>query len=252
MTLQRIAAWLDRELRHETFEDDSHNGLQVANAGRVTRVACGVDASMAFFREARSRGCDFLVCHHGLSWGNSLARITGLNYSRVGYLIRNGMALYASHLPLDAHPRLGNNIGIARALGLRKLRPFGVYRGRKIGFAGSLPKAMPIDDFLVLARRAIAAKRLNTMLFGPRKVRTVGVVSGGAAMEIREAGEDGLDVYLSGEPNLAAWSMAEELGVNGVFAGHYATEVFGVRALGRALSSRFRLPVEFIDLGVSY
>jgi dinuclear metal center YbgI/SA1388 family protein len=250
--LDRITAFLDRELRVQDFaSDSSHNGLQVQSSGRVTRVCCGVDASLEFFREARRRGADLLVCHHGLSWGDSLKRITDLNYRRIRFLIENDMALYACHLPLDAHPRLGNNARICEALGLRQRRPFGLYRGVRIGFAGRLVRPLPYEQFKKRVAR-LTGGTLRTMDFGKRTVRTVAVVSGGGSEELGEAGRTGVDVFLSGEPTLAAYHQAQDFGINAVFAGHYATEVFGVGALSEIIQRRFRVPAEFVDLRVPY
>lgn len=247
--LQKIAGFLDRELNTAAFRDESHNGLQVANSGRVRRVCTGVDASMAFFERAAERKADLLICHHGLSWGDSLKRITGLNYRRLKFLLDRDMALYACHLPLDAHPRLGNNAQICKALGLRNLKPFGLYHGIAIGFRGALPKAMPYGEFKRRAK-ALFGNMVLTMDFGRSRVRTVGVVSGGAADEIADAGEAGIDVYVSGEPNLRAWNLAQEHKINAMFAGHYATETFGVKAVSGLLAKRFRLKTEFIDMGI--
>ncbi|MEI6970721.1 MAG: Nif3-like dinuclear metal center hexameric protein [bacterium] len=252
VTLGQVAALLDRELRIADFKDSSNNGLQVENSGTVRRICCGVDASMEFFEEAAARKADLLICHHGLSWGDSLKRITGLNYKRLAFLLANDMALYAAHLPLDAHPRLGNNALICRALGLKKVRPFGLYGDRRIGFAGELPKPMAYGAFKALVGRVTGGRNLQSMDFGRKTVRSVGVVSGGAADEIAEAGEAGLDVYLSGEPKLSAYHLAREYGINAIFAGHYATEVFGVRALGAMLASRFKVEAGFIDLGIGF
>ena len=247
--LKKIVALLDRELAIRAFADDSHNGLQVENAGKITRVCCGVDASLEFFAAAVKRKADLVVCHHGLSWGGSLARITGLNYRRLKLLLDNGVALYACHLPLDAHPRYGNNAQICQAFGLRQLKPFGLYRGIPIGFSGSLPKAVSYTVFKERVRR-VFGNTVGSMDFGRRAVRTIAVVSGGAAAEIEEAGQKGLDVFISGEPSLMAYHLAQEYGINAIFAGHYATEVFGVKALARLLASRFRLQTEFLDMGI--
>jgi len=249
--LRTIVSFLDRELKIAEFEDSSNNGLQVQNSGRVRKICCGVDASLAFFKEARERGADLAVCHHGISWGDSLKRITDANYGRVGYLVRNDMALYGCHLPLDAHPRHGNNAQICKALGLLQRRRFGLYRGRKIGYAGRLSRPMRYETFKSLVREKIGGE-IRSMDFGRKTVRTVAVVSGGAAGEVAEAGREGLDVYLSGEPALEAYSLAQEYGINAVFAGHYATEVFGVRALAALLSRRFKVDAEFVDLKVPY
>ena len=248
-TIESIVSYLDRELDVAAFQDNSHNGLQVANSGVCRRIAVGVDASLAFFKRAAERKADLMICHHGISWGDSLKRITGLNYRRVQYLMEHDLALYACHLPLDAHPTLGNNAQIVRALGLRGVKPFGMYHGRKIGYRGVLPQAMPYADFKQRAK-GVFGNMVCTMDFGKRTVRTVAVVSGGAAAEIAEAGQEGIDVYVSGEANLMARNLAEEYGINALFAGHYATETFGVKAVAARLRKRFRLPVEFIDMGI--
>ncbi len=249
--LTTITSFLDKELKITDFKDSSHNGLQVENSGKIRRVCCGVDASMEFFEAAQAKGADLLICHHGLSWGESLARITDLNYRRIKFLLEHDMALYASHLPLDAHPRHGNNIGIARALGLRNVKPFGVYNGSEIGFAGRLTKPTSYSAFKKKVSR-VTGSELQTMDFGKSKIQTVAVVSGGAAGEIVEAGDKGIDVYVSGEPALMAYSLAQEYGLNAIFAGHYATEVFGVQSLGAVLQKRFAIKAEFINLNVPF
>lgn len=249
--LSAVVGYLDRELKIDGFEDSSNNGLQVENTGTVTRVCCGVDASMEFFELARDRGADFLVCHHGISWNDSLKRITGINYRRMSFLMENDMALYACHLPLDAHPVHGNNAQICRALGLKSLTGFGTYRGQVIGFAGRLSKPMSYEKFKKRVREVVN-KDLQTMDFGKKTVQSVAVVSGGAAQEIVEAGMKGMDVYLSGEPALSAYSQAQEYGINAIFAGHYATEVFGVKAVAALLSKKFGLKTKFVDLQIPY
>lgn len=249
--LDRIVAFLDKELAIAKFRDSSNNGLQVANSGRVRRICCGVDASLAFFEEARQRGGDLVICHHGMRWNDSLKRIIGVNYKRLGFLISNDMALYACHLPLDAHDVHGNNAGICRALGLRKLKKFGLYNDAHIGFAGELPKPVSYDAFKKRVARLMRTD-IRSMDFGKKTVRSVAVVSGGAAEELAEAGEKKIDVFLSGEPQLAAYSLAQEYGINAVFAGHYATETFGVRALADLLKRKFRTPCDFIDLRIPF
>jgi dinuclear metal center YbgI/SA1388 family protein len=249
--VKTIVSFLDRALNVAAFTDRSNNGLQVENSGRTGTVCCGVDASMAFFEAAAARGAGLCICHHGLSWEDSLKHITGLNYRRLAFLIRRDVALYAAHLPLDAHARYGNNAQIARVLGLRRRKPFGRHRGVDLGFEGVLPRPMRYGRFLDLVRRNVGGA-LRTMDFGPKTVRRVAVVSGGAAGDVAEAGEKGIDVFLSGEPTLEAWHLAQEHGVNAVFAGHYATETFGVRALVPLLKRRFRCKTEFIAQDVPY
>ena len=251
MNAQTLAQRLDRELNVKDFTDDSHNGLQVENRGAITRIACGVDASLAFFELAAAQGANFLVCHHGMSWGDSLKRITGMNYARLEFLCRHNLALYACHLPLDAHRRLGNNAEICRVLDLQRLRPFGMYHGRTIGFAGEFPRAMTLAALEQRVARCVGST-VRTMPFGPARVRRVAVVSGGAADLVEEAAAAGCDAFLSGEPKLMAYSLAQELGIHAIFAGHYDTETFGVSAVGAWIQRKLRIPAEFIRHAVPF
>ncbi len=191
--LDQVVNFLNRELRLDAYRDDSHNGLQVANSGEVTRVCCGVDASLPFFEAAAAAGANLLICHHGLSWGDSLKYITGLNYRLIRFLVEHDMALWACHLPLDAHAKYGNNACIARELGLRKIAPFCSYHGQIIGWRGELPRALARARFYALVRRVVGGEA-RTMDFGPAAIRRVGIVSGGAAAEVAQAAEAGLDV----------------------------------------------------------
>ena len=245
-----IATTLDALLQVDRFQDSSHNGLQVQNSGRVARVCCAVDATLETFREAQRRGAGLILCHHGLSWGDSLKRITHMNYERIGFLIRHDIALYTCHLPLDAHPRYGNNACIARAIGLRRVVPFAAYHGREIGLHGTLPA--PVTLARLAARlKAATGNTVTVMDFGKRTVRTVAMVVGGGAVGLEEAARLGVDVYLSGEPNLGARNTARDLGLSALFGGHYATESLGVQAIGKLVARRFGVRVEFIDLGVT-
>jgi dinuclear metal center YbgI/SA1388 family protein len=247
----KIVSFLNEELRIDTFRDASHNGLQVANSGRVRKVCCGVDASLEFFEAARERGADMVICHHGISWGDSLSLINGLNYERVRFLIANDIALYACHLPLDAHPVHGNNAQICDALDLRKRKPFGEYAGSLIGFRGTLPKPVAYDTFKERVR-AMVGQDIQTMDFGRQQIRRVAVISGGAADGVEEAAREGVDVFISGEPKLEAYIVAQQLKINAIFAGHYATEVFGPRALGRLVATTFGVKQEFIDFKIPF
>ena len=251
IALTKLTTFLDKELNLTAFADSSHNGLQVENSGSINRICVGVDASLAFFQEAAKRKADLVICHHGLSWGDSLKRITDLNYRRIKALMDNYIALYACHLPLDAHPRLGNNAQICRALGLKRLKPFGNYHGSVLGFQGELPETMSYANVKALAHR-VFGNTTGTMDFGKGKVRTIAVVSGGAAGEIAEAGQKGIDVYISGEANLEAYHLAQEYHINAIFGGHYATEVFGVKAVAALLAKRFPVQTEFIDMGIRF
>ncbi len=251
MKLNKIKAHLDNLLKLEKFTDYSNNGLQVGNSGDVKRIACGVDASLEFFEAAHAQGANMVICHHGISWGDSLKYITDLNYKRISYLMEHDIALYAAHLPLDAHPRYGNNAQICKALKLQDMTPFGQYGESTIGFTGKLPKAMPYSKFKQQIEKLMQNK-LQTMDFGKKTVRTVAVVSGGASAEVAEAGQKNIDVYISGEPTLQGYNLAAEYEINVIFAGHYATETFGVKALGKMLTTKFKIKADFIDFKITY
>ena len=250
--LEKITAYLDKLLKIDAFADGSNNGLQVQNSGKVKKIACGVDADLATFEAAHECGADLLVVHHGISWGDSLKRITDMNYERIAYLMRNDMALYAAHLPLDAHPRYGNNALICRLLGLHNIRPFGSYHGQVIGFQGELPRAVTFDVLFENVRKKLNPE-IRTMPFGGKRVKRVAAISGGGGADLlAEAARAGVDAFISGEATLAAWGVARDMRIHAVYAGHYATETLGVSALAKCLKQRFKIPAEFISLDVPY
>ena len=245
--LRDIVSWLDRELDVAGFEDSSANGLQVEGRAEVRKVGLAVDACMPSFRAAARAGCDLLVVHHGLIWGGGIRAVTGVAARRLAALLKNDISLYVSHLPLDAHPRLGNNARLVKMLGLTKRKPFAAYRGRAVGFRGELPKRMTAK---ALAERAGKALGTRARVFGDAKkpLKKIGVVSGGGTIAIDEAAELGLDALFTGEGTHAAELTARETGVAIVYAGHYETETPGVKAVGGALAKRFRVSPEFLDV----
>lgn len=251
-TCHTLAARLDEELRLSAFDDVSNNGLQVENEGPISRVATAVDASLETFEAAVQAGAQMVVVHHGLSWGNSLARITGLNRKLLAYALSHNLAVYAAHLPLDAHPVLGNNAQMAAGLGLTRVRPFLSYHGQKIGFAGVLTEPLSREAFRQRAEALIQLARVTLFDYGPEVIRSVGICSGGAPEGVEQAAAEGLDLYLCGEANLVAYNLAKQLKMNALFAGHYATERFGVRALGHWLHTMTGLPVQFIDFNLPW
>lgn len=252
MDCKDIAALLNDELRPKLYRDASHNGLQVENEGPITRLAVAVDASLETFAAAAALGAQMLIVHHGISWGDSLARIDGLNRRILADALRRNLALYAVHLPLDAHPRLGNNAQIATLLGLTRTRPFMDYHGQMIGVAGLLPTPLSRDAFAQAVQDALQPPRLTRFDYGREIIHTVGVCSGGASEGVDDAAREGLDVYLSGEATLQAYNLAKQWGQNALFAGHYATERTGPRALGAWLTEQTALPCPFIDLNLPW
>ena len=246
MRLHELVARLDEYLDTRGTPDSDHalNGLQVDNGdAEVRSVAVAVDACQAVIDQAAAKGADLLIVHHGLFW-DGLKPLTGRAYRRIGALLRGGVALYSSHLPLDRHPDVGNNALLARLLGIPVAAWWGDYKGAPIGVRGDLD-----EDRDVLAARLGAALGVTPRLIGggPRRARRVGIVTGAGGDMIAEAATAGIDTFITGEGKHHSFFDAEELGVNVLYAGHYATETLGVRALGEYLAAHYQLPWTFID-----
>jgi dinuclear metal center YbgI/SA1388 family protein len=240
-----IVGLLDEELEVLGTEDESLNGLQVQGAADVGRVALATDAALSVYRRAAALGCEMLVVHHGILWSQPKP-ITGLLYEQVRTLVDEEMSLYAAHLPLDLHPRLGNNAELARMVGLVGTAPFGRYHGRDIGCTGELPGDAGVED-LAGAWRSQIGGRPAILPFGPERIRTVGIVSGGGCSLLPEAVDRGLDCFVTGEAAHWTHHMALEAGIHVIFLGHYHSETPGVRAVGRFLEERLGLETHFID-----
>ena len=246
MRLDELVGYLDDylRLRDEVADPpEALNGLQVANAGEVTRLAAAVDLCEATIRMAAEAGTDCLLVHHGLFWGG-LKPLVGPAYRRVAQLIKKNIALYASHLPLDRHPDVGNNTRLARLLGVAPRGEFGSYRGAPVGVWGEL-NASRDDLGRTLAATLGAVPRL--LPFGPEQVRRVGIVTGAGGSLIPQAAAAGLDTFITGEGPHWTFFDAEELGVNVFYAGHYATETVGVKALAEHVSRKYSIPWVFLD-----
>jgi dinuclear metal center YbgI/SA1388 family protein len=249
MTLNELDAWFRSllDLEKAKAADSSLNGIQVSRRKpEVCKVAFAVDACRETIRRAAEWGADVLFVHHGIVRKTS-ACLTGARYERVRLLAEKDMALYAVHLPLDMHPEVGNNIGIARRLGLAEIAPFGVFNGLTIGFKGTLPEPMDLNG-LIRTLTGGDASAVRFLPFGPNVIRTVGIVSGGAPWEVAQAIDEGLDAYVTGEPTHDVYHNCLESGIHAIFAGHYATETYGVRLLGERLARETGLDTRFIDV----
>lgn len=244
-TLDVLVRYCDQLLDTTGFKDwdGAVNGLQVQNQGLIRSVAAAVDARLATVEAAARAGASLLLVHHGLFW-SSQRPWTGTRYHLIRTLLGHNLAVYSSHLPLDAHPRLGNSARLARALGLRTLSPFFPAKGRNIGFRAH--QRISRED--LSARLAEATGTRPVLLAGgPTVCRRIGIVTGGAGAELRDAAAAGVDTFITGEGPHWTATLAEELGINVMYAGHYATETFGVKALAAHLSRRYRIPWTFLD-----
>jgi dinuclear metal center YbgI/SA1388 family protein len=254
--LSELVTYLDRYLRIAEVPDqpEALNGLQAeSRSGRVTRIVAAVDATLATIQSAierrpagaPGRDCPLLLVHHGLFWDGHRP-LTGRRYRRVRALLDGDLALYSAHIPLDVHPDVGNNHGLARALGLSDLEPFDEYKGTPIGVRGSLPEPILREHFVRRVEEHVGASA-KLIPGGPEQCVRVGIITGGAGGRIRAAHQAGLDTFVTGEGAHHTYFDAMELGVNAIYAGHYATETVGVKALAEHLGARFGLPWEFHD-----
>jgi dinuclear metal center YbgI/SA1388 family protein len=244
-TLAAIVAHCDKILRTREIGDydNAANGLQVENGGAVRKIAAAVDASLATVKLAIAAKADLLIVHHGLFW--SLRQPwTGKNRELMRLLVENDLAVYSSHLPLDAHPKLGNNAKLCAALGLWRLKPFFFAHGQTLGF-----KSQTKISRQELAKRLERATGVKPKIIpgGKEICQNVGVVTGGAGAELKLAVKEGVDTFITGEGPHWTFALAEELGLNVLYGGHYATETFGVKALSAYLSKKFKVPWEFLD-----
>jgi dinuclear metal center YbgI/SA1388 family protein len=243
--LQQIVAHCDQLLRPREFKDydGAVNGLQVENRGSVTRIAAAVDASLATVRLAAAAGADLLVVHHGLFWAPSHPW-TGRRYELLRALLDANLAVYSSHFPLDAHPKFGNSALLAAALGLPARQPFFFSRE---GHWGVRAHARLERETLVQRLAQATGAPPRVIPAGPKICRRIGIASGGAGGDLKLAAQEGVDTFITGEGPHWTYALAEELGLNVLYGGHYATETFGVKALAAELSRKFRLPWLFVD-----
>lgn len=243
MNSEKLTEWLNKELPPQEIEDSSCNGLQYP--GSKTEMKCvglAVDACLESFELAEENNCDYLIVHHGLFWRNHLPqRIDAQLKTRLDALSNAGISLYASHLPLDAHAKYGNNAELFRLLKLKQKKLFAEYHGKHIGFKGLLPKPMLLEDLGELVSEILETD-VRILSCGREKVKSIGVCSGGGGFAARN-----VDCLITGEFNHSDFHNAVESNVNIIEAGHYNTETLGVKALGRGIEKKFKVKTVFLD-----
>ncbi|MCB0328563.1 MAG: Nif3-like dinuclear metal center hexameric protein [Bdellovibrionales bacterium] len=233
--------------------DISRNGLQVESCEQaVTTVGLAVDAAQSIFEMAILKKCQLIVAHHGLFWGNSAPLLAGNTGKKIRTLIEGRCSLYVSHLPLDGNMQVGNAAELGRRLELSELSAaFEVEQGVTVGAVGNLPAPIPqneIEEFIlskIISHNDRGMTR--SLLFGSAQIQRVGIATGSASSLITSAKRLGCDLFITGEPKQEAYHMAKEVGINVIFAGHYHTETFGVRAMGRLLEKEFGISTVFLD-----
>jgi dinuclear metal center YbgI/SA1388 family protein len=244
-SLSNLVSYTDRFLRIRDVSDwdNALNGLQIENSGRVTRIGTAVDVSTRVLTEAAKQNVDLLIVHHGLFWPG-LQPIRGPLRRQLRLAFENDVALYSAHLPLDIHPRVGNNAQVAAALGLKSTQPFLEEKGQPVGL--KIRASVPCSELVRRLQKALNGP-VKVFGFGPKQARAIGIVTGAAGSEIYRVADEGIDTFITGEAPHWAAVAAEELGVNLLLGGHYATEVFGVKSLAAHLAKRFIVPWQFID-----
>lgn len=243
--LEEIVAFLDREMKISSIPDypGAMNGLQLANDGPVARVIAAVDASLPVIQAAAAAGPALLLVHHGMFWQGAQP-VTGAFYRKLKVAMEAGLAVYSSHLPLDIHPEWGNNVQLARAIGLHEVTPFFDQNGLQLGLRGRWNRSR--KDLLDVLGQVLGGK-IHCCPAGPEFPNQVGIITGGAGSEVSKVASTGVDTFVTGEGPHWSYPLAEELGMNLIYGGHYATETFGVKILAQVIAREFRLQWSFID-----
>src|SRR6266478_6612370 len=245
ISLSDIVTYTDDFLRIREVGDwdNALNGLQIENSGQVTRIGAAVDVSTRVLSAAAKKNVDLLIVHHGLFWPG-LQPVRSALRRQLQLAFENDIALYSAHLPLDIHPRVGNNRQLVAALGLKSARPFLEEKGQPVGL--KVRASLSRSELVRKLQKALNGP-VKVFDVGPKRTRAIGVVTGAAGSEIYRVADEEIDTLITGEAPHWAAVAADEVGVNLLLGGHYATEVFGVKALAAHLSQRFRVPWEFID-----
>jgi dinuclear metal center YbgI/SA1388 family protein len=244
-SLSQIVEYADAYLRIPEIGDwdNALNGLQIENSGQVTKIGAAVDVSTRVLKEAVKKDVDLLLVHHGLFWPG-LRPVTKSLQRQLKLALENNIALYGAHLPLDLHPVVGNNAQLASALGIKSTVPFLAEKGQPIGLKARSSQTTPE---VIAKLKKVLGGPVKAFNVGPKKGNTIGIVTGAAGSEIYRVAEDKIDTFITGEAPHWAAVAAEELGINLVLGGHYATETFGVKAFAAHLAKRFKIAWEFID-----
>ena len=245
--LSTLTSQLDAELSIRSVPDYSGamNGLQLQNrSGKVKRIVAAVDACLPVVQAAAALpGPVLLLVHHGMFWSGAQC-VTGAVYEKLFAAMQSDLAIYSAHIPLDVHTRLGNNAVLAKELGIVRTMPFFDWKGIKLGLRARM---MLGRDALVKKLSEAVGGPVHVCPGGPDKVKDVGIITGGAGSEIAAIAATGVDTFITGEGPHWSYTAAEELGVNILYAGHYATETFGVKAAAAWLAARHRIPWQFLD-----
>jgi len=244
----QLEKFLNNFLEVQDFSNDiGYNGLQVEGKEKINKIVGAVTISVELIKKAIEKKADAIIVHHGLFWKDVSPLIKRWMKKRVKLLVENEINLFAYHIPLDYHEKVGNNVQILKSLGIKPKGDFGIWKGMKVGKWGSLSKPVSLETIVSRVKEKIS-QNLLVFDFGENKIKTVAVVSGGGSSCLPEAVEKGFDLFITGEPTEWTESYAKDNEINVIFAGHYNTEKFGVIALGNYLAKKFKIKFEFVEI----
>ncbi len=249
--LKELVKFLDKELKTKKIPDISVNGLQVKikNKQEIKKVGFAVDACLSTFEKAKKEKVDLLIVHHGIKWKPQ--KYIRVQKRRKTWLKKNKINLYAVHAPLDKNEKYGHNIGLSRLLGLKDLKRFGKFNRTYYGFAGKLKSPLEIKEISKIIEKRLKTK-CRVFIFNNKKIFSMGIVSGSSGVAIEEAAKKKLDCFLLGEIRLGQLRQAQDLKLNLIVAGHYATETPGLILLKKLIENKFPIKTVFIDDVVNY
>ncbi len=246
MDLWNLVEWLDKHYSAVRIQDSSMNGLQVEGRSRVERIATIVDASHEAIKKAISEGADLIIAHHGIFWGGHTERVTRTARDKVRMLLENNVSLYAMHLPMDEHPETGNNIVLARKLGLREISFLRDLCIAEVGVVGRLEKEASVEELESLVEKATGHPVLETVT-NREKIRTVAVITGGASSDVALL-SPWIEALVTGEFSHSGRILARESGITVVAGGHYATETLGPRAIAEKIRNEHGIEAFFVEV----
>ena len=239
----KIVKFMSDYLKVDKFQDDCFNGLQIEGKSEVKKIITGVSLSEKFIQKAIEKKADMILVHHGLfsKHFGELPRIIGHRKNRLKLILTNDINLCGFHLPLDAHPKIGNNISLCNLFGIKKITPL------EVGFYGELQTEINFEKLVDLVKEKIHPNPY-VIPAGPKKVKRIGIISGGSSPEVKYAIEARCDTYICGDIREHTVREIEEVKINFINAGHYNTEKLGIQNLGELVSQKFKIPVEFVDI----
>jgi len=246
MQRDKITKYLNELLKPELFKDYSPNGLQVEGKDEVKKIVTGVTGCVELFQKTIEKQADGILVHHGIIWNFERPVYKGGYKQRVKLLLENDINLWGYHLPIDAHEKYGNNAVLAELFELDEIVGFGDYNGVKIGMRGITKESDP-DYYFNKVKEDLNPDAV-ILPYGKKEIKTIGIISGGAQKEFRQAVDQNIDLYITGEISEYNMHMAKEEQVHFISAGHHVTERFGVQKIGELLKNELHLDVEFVDV----